>query len=319
MKKIKYVLLFIFISLLFVVTSCKSNNSKIQVYLPDGTPALALTNMLNDGFEYDGKEFEFNIVSASDISTYYSSGKADLAIMPTVMAAQLYNKGIDIKMLTNNVFGNLYIVTTMDSNSLESLIGKVIYVTTGTTLQMLTYILSSNNIPYETGDEAVTSKVVISSKESASEIIPLLKQASTKNEEALGVLGEPQVTQAMIKVGEKLKIAVDFQAEYQKIAGGSSYPQASLVGKSSVLSKGLVDKLYEKMSLNVEFINSNVASINSIFEKYDSALSGLTFTTDTIARCNLGLKKACLEKNVINKYVLDLMKITLDDNFYYEF
>lgn len=320
MKRIKYFLTsFIALILLIGVIACKKDEKTIEIYLPDGTPALALANILDEGFTYNGRKAHFNFVLASEIALRVANGDADIAVMPTVLAAKAYNEGAKIKMISNNVFGNLFLGSINSSiDTLEGLKGKVVYVTTGTTISLFKYILTANNIECEMGSNPMADKVVLASKTDASEIIPLLKQASIKNTDAYGVLGEPALTKAMNTIGDNMKIAVDFQEEYKKISDGDSYPQAGLVCKADMDPK-LIESLYDRLSKNKDYVIKNASSLGQLYERYNSSLKGFNFNNEIIERCNIDLKKAKDIKDSINKYVTDLMKINLNDEFYYEF
>lgn len=293
--------------------------TEVNIYMPDGTPALALSNILDEGFEYQDTKTTFHIVQAAEIAARVSQEGCDLAIMPTTAAAQLYKKGIELQLASVNVFGNLYITGTNTCTSLEDLKGKRILTTGATTIQMVKYVLDANNIPYEEAGEPIEGKVALSTMNDASEIIPLLKQAVLQGKELYGVLGEPQVTKAQ-SVIKDLKIAVDLQAEYKKITSYEGYPQACLIVKKKFAStySTYVAKLLEKLEKNDEYLTTHVESLPNVFKKYDSNLANMTFTADTIERCNLRLEKASLVKASVKEYVKALTKIELDDLFFYE-
>lgn len=312
------------------LASCNNNDKKMETinfYLPDGTPCLAVANMLDEGFEYDNKKVEFKFQEASTIGASIASDDCTLAICPTVVAAKIYSQGVDIRLATNNVFGNLYVVTTGDSNKLSDLVGKKVYTTSGTTKSLLEYELKKNNIEYQDGETAVDGKVTFHVMSAASEYIPSLKQAATKGEEAIAILGEPAVTNAMAKVGEKLKIAIDMQEEYSNLNQTSTvtkYPQASMVVKESFASdnKDFMNKLYDKLNENLDYLKNNYSTLGSVLgkEEYQSSIASTTFTLDTINRCNIGLKKSYMNKEYNNNYIKELMNgLSVDDGFYFEF
>lgn len=76
---------------------------KYTVYAPDGAPALCVASLI-------GNDFDVKVVPASQIGAAITQEKADFAILPTNLAANLYNKGAMIKILGITSFGNLYIV-----------------------------------------------------------------------------------------------------------------------------------------------------------------------------------------------------------------
>ena len=292
--------------------------SEVNIYMPDGTPALALANVLDENFVYEKTKTNFHIVQAAEIAARVAQDACDLAIMPTTAAAQLYVKqGIKIQLASVNVFGNLYITGTHEISSLEDLKGKLILTTAATTIQMVKYVLDGNNIPYEESGEAISGKVALSTVNDASEIIPQIKQAVLKGTEIYGVLGEPQVTRAQSLIPE-MKITVDLQAEYKKLTTYDGYPQACLVVKEEFAKAypDYVKALLQKLEGNASYLNSHLETLPEVFKKYESNLGNMTFTADTIKRCNVRVELASLVKTSVKEYVKELAKLDLDDDFF---
>lgn len=311
MKKI-FIILIVFLSLGFA--SCKKEEKpNANVYLPDGTPALALANVLADGVE----NTTFNIVPASEIAARTAKADCDMALMPTTAAVQLYNKGIKLKLASVNVFGNLYVVGTNTVDNLNELVGKRVLTTGATTIQMLEYALKENNIAFEESAEVIADKVALSFASDASEIIPQLKKASNSNEELYGVLGEPQVTKASGMI-PGLKIAVDLQAEYKKITSYDGYPQACLVVKETFYNNHpkYVNDFLNKLGDNSTYLQNNADKLPDLFKRYESNLANMTFTLDTIKRCNIRLELSKDVKGSVKSYIKALLNIDLDDNYF---
>lgn len=323
MKKI-FIILFLILGFGFVSCGKKEtpddidqNPSEVNIYLPDGTPALALANILDEGFIYNETQTKFHIVQAGEIAARVSQDSCDLAIMPTTAAVQLYSKGIKLKLASVNVFGNLYIAGTQEGIALENLKGKRILTTGATTLQMVQYVLNKNNIPYEEAGQAVEGKVALSLVNDASEIIPQLKQAILKGTELYGVLGEPQVTKAQGLISG-LKISVDLQAEYKKITTYDGYPQACLIVKESFASKypKYVQNLLKQVEKNAAYLTSHYEALPAVFKKYESNLANMTFTLDTIQRCNVRFESAKSVQKAVKEYISELIKIEVEDSFF---
>lgn len=314
----------IFLFMIFLglgLASCSKEKqfpNEVNIYMPDGTPALALANVLDEGFTYEESQTNFHIVQASEIAARVSQDTCDLAIMPTTAAAQLYaSKGIKIQLASVNIFGNLYITGTNEISSLEDLKGKLILTTAATTIQMVKYVFDGNSIPYEESGEVVSGKVALSTVNDASEIIPQIKQAVLKGTEIYGVLGEPQVTRAQSLIPE-MKITVDLQAEYKKLTNYDGYPQACLVVKEE-FGKAFPDyvkALLKKLEGNVSYLNSHLDTLPEVFKKHESNLGNMTFTADTIKRCNVRVELASSVKDSVKEYVKALTKLDLDDNFF---
>ncbi len=315
----KKIILFLIIVLGLGLSSCSKEKSpnEVNVYMPDGTPALALAKMLDEGFTYEDTKTNFHIVQASEIAARVGQDSCDLAILPTTAAATLYQAGKDLKLASVNVFGNLFITGPKEVSALEDLKGKRILTTGATTLQMVEYVLKNNNIPYEESGEAVEGKVSISIMNDASEIIPLLKQSIMKNTELYGVLGEPQVTKAQGVIPE-LKIAVDLQKEYKSITGYDGYPQACLIVKDAFVNqyRGYVDAFLEVLESNSFYLNQNTTKLPEVFKKHESNLANMTFTADTIQRCNVRLERSNTVKDAVKEYVKSLINKDLDDTFF---
>lgn len=288
----------------------------VRFFMPDGTPALAAANLLN-GFGYSTSATEFNIVTADQISTAFNQG-ADFAVMPTIAAAKLYANGAKIKLVSANVFGNLFIMgVNTTATALADLKGKVVMVTVGTTLSLTQYLLKANGIEFADGAEPVEGKVVLNSVADASAIIPRLKTAG--DNEVLGLLGEPQVTKAKSMVGEGLKTVIDLQAEWAALTGFEGYPQASLIATSAFCEAhpDYISALLTEMEKNADFISENLDKLPSIFAKYESNLAGMTFTAQTITGCNLRVERASVVKASVKDYLSRLGQV-VDDGFFFD-
>lgn len=317
MKKL-YSLFLLFLGI--VLFSCKQEDKikEINIYMPDGTPALALANVMDQGFQYEEINANFHIVQASEIAARVSQDSCDMAIMPTTSAANIFTSGVELKLASVNVFGNLYITGTHEVESLEELKGKRILTTGATTLQMVEYILKNNQIPYEEAGAAIEGKVALTVLNDASEIIPLLKQAVMKKTELYGVLGEPQVTKAQSVISE-LKIAVDLQKEYKTITGFDGYPQACLIVKNNLLlqNKAWVEKFLSTIEDNEDYLKNNTTNLPEVFKKYESNLANMNFTTDTIKRCNIRLEYSLAVKNSVIAYIKALTNKEVNESFFY--
>ena len=126
-------------------------DTTVDIYLPDGTPALAVANVFTkEDLLPDGYTVNFHIAQAGQIGTIFNTQKdADLAIMPTIGAATVFSKGSDIQLVSTHVFGNLYIAAVnSEVKTLSDLKGKTVNTTAATTIQLLQYLLKQNGIDY---------------------------------------------------------------------------------------------------------------------------------------------------------------------------
>ena len=151
-------------------------------------------------------------------------GEIDVGFLPANVAAKVYNSSngaIQCVAITGN--GNLSLITTDTSvESLADLKGKTVVVAgQGATPEyMFRYLLGKNGIEADTAD-GVTLDFSIPTAQIAAQLI------SGKIEYA--VVPEPFATVAQTK-SDKVFVAVDLQAEYEKFAGkGKVYPLTVMV------------------------------------------------------------------------------------------
>jgi len=127
-----------------------SETLDINVFVPDGAPALAIAKLISENLQF-GQNINYTVVSASNIGSKIIQKTADLALLPINAASKLAGNGTDYKMLTVNTHGNLYIIGTESAISLSDLKGQTIGVIGQGFVPDLTfkYILKNNSIGYE--------------------------------------------------------------------------------------------------------------------------------------------------------------------------
>ncbi len=278
--------------------------SKIVVAMPDGAPVLSVYELLKSVDNLDGHPVEYKIVSgAPEIAAGIAKGEVDVAVMPTNVAAKFYNGNTDIKLLSVNVFGCLYLVGSGDlTNGLSGLKGKVLTIIGQGASPDITMklILDKNNIPYEVSTEAVEGKVALRYVSQGSDAVALLGNGSTD----YAVLGEPVATNATKKLAAKgMKIVLDLQTVWNGLLGETDcFTQAGVVLANSVYNdNGLISALLAKLESNYDYIISDVANVQATLTEKGSALSG-AFSKELIDRCNLKCEKATDIKSKIEKY-----------------
>ena len=90
-----------------VFTACAGENDDgtYTVYAPDGAPALALANAVNE----DDDRYDFRIVASNAITAQVQGEEpaADFCILPVNAAAKLLGKGETYQMLGTVTNGNM--------------------------------------------------------------------------------------------------------------------------------------------------------------------------------------------------------------------
>lgn len=298
-----------------VIVSC-DNSEEINICVPDGAPALAVAELLENN-RIDDTKINVTITTGENVRAQILNKQADIAICPTNMAATLYCKGADYKLVTANLFGLLYLVGNINANSLDDLKGQLVYnIGKGSTPEFVfKKILAANGIEYVDDDKPVDGKVAIKYFEKGEQIIPLLKDGIAK----VAILGEPAVTKSEIKQ------LFDLQQLWNEATGlDGSYPQAGLFVNDNLLQNkpAFVDKLIQRLESNVEYIANNSEKVaNLLVSAGSSDFNGITFTSNIIQRCNVRCKNASNCKEQLVAYFTAIKTINPsfelpDDDFY---
>lgn len=314
MKKLFAIILTLILTAsMLSLVACDPNNTDgpntpkgtITVAMPDGAPVLAVYNLLKNVKTLDGYQMEYKILSgAANIGTSVLTGEADVAVMPTNVAAKLFNNGADIKLMSVNIFGVLYMVgKTPLINGLEDLKGKVLLnIGRGGSPDITTkLILDKNNIPYEESETAIEGKVALRYCADASEVIALLKTDKAD----YGVMGEPAVTNAVKALSAS--IVMDLQSVWNDSVGENSFTQAGVVlGKSVYNDKNFVNALYAALNENLDYIYTDAQNVKQTLIDNGSALK-VDFTTEVLNRCNLKNQKAADIQSKLEAYFTEVM------------
>lgn len=287
------------ITLLSVVmfTACAKPAEEVTLnfILPSGSPAVSAAKLISEHAEIEGVKINYQVVNGPDqLAPSLIKDSAQLAVVPANIASNVYNRigdaGDNIKLLSVNVHGALYIVGKEDLTSLEDLKGEVLYSIgqTGTPAITLKYILQESNIDFVESDEVVEGKVAIKYVAGAPDVLPLLKQQNSTVKYAL--LAEPAVTQAI--ADGKLKVAFDLQKEWKKITNATydGIPQAVFVAKQSVVEKypKLIAKVLEIMEENTQWLANTdnaskaVTAINTILGQNSTVINEGIITRSSI-------------------------------------
>ena len=314
----------------FCFAGCSKSVDSIVIAVPDGGPALGMSYLMKEfPEEIDGVKVTYKIVDgANGIKAAVSSGEADVALMPTNMAAILYNGGLDIKLVGTNSYGLLYLlsdVSTEATFTLSELSGKVLHALGkgGTPEIVLKKVLESASLEYVESDVAVEGKVALKFHDEGKTIIAGLKQ----NTIDYAILGEPAVSTAIAQVGGSLTIVCDMQEAWKAATNtDASYPQTSLVVKGSLIKsdKKLVQKI-AKLTFEGSVALTQDAAPYIAELKAREATVPPTFGAAGVARTNILPEFGATAKADVVAYftILKAFKAPLiggdlpDDDFYY--
>jgi NitT/TauT family transport system substrate-binding protein len=222
-------------------------------------------------------------------------GTADFAILPTTMAALVYNKGLEYKMLGVPDWGSLFLfgsdTTIKGWNNLR---GKRIYLMAkGMTPDVLfRYLLSKNGLDPE--------KDVVLDYSFPTHID--LANAVAAGKAQLGVISEPMSSLAAAK-NKDVKPLIDLNAEWQKTEG-SKMALTAFMAKKSLIEKDskTVDKIIASYRLSAEWVNSKPDSAAALIVKY-GILPDRNIAIASIPRSSLGYESAKTAEKQIMQFL----------------
>lgn len=272
----------------------------INVITPAGSPTLSGVKMFYDTTELDKTTINYAMTLTTDeLSAKLLAGEADFAVVPTNLAAKLYNKGVEYKIVAPVVWGNLYLISSEGINSYEELKGKEIF-TIGKGLTpdiVLNYLLKENNID---GENDVKLTYLSGASELASNFIA--------GKSSITIMPEPMLTILKSK-NIDYNLIMDLQKEWNEINGSEyGYPQASLIVKSDLVEKNkdFVIKFIEEFKKSVEWVENEPQKAGEYYEKLNESMKS-DITAKSIPGSNIKYKSAQDSQKEIEQY-LEILK-----------
>lgn len=302
-KKLTAVMLLVALVLsIGLLTACNKDDNKgngndvtLTFAAPEGTPALAIARLITDNKSISGKNVNYKIVNPSNIAKEMQAGLSDLVIMPVNAGATLINKGADYKLVSVAVDGSLYLVgksETATTLTIDDIKGKKIACIgqQGVPGLVFRYILKANNISIvddvkNLNDTSVYVQYAGDGWQA--------KTAVENKSVDYAVVGEPAATTFKMKFG--FNAQMDLQAEYKKVSGKETYPQAGIFVKSSLSSDtAFMDALFAALKASKEWVKDNPQSVNDFMKA--NAYESAAFPAPSIAKCNVNAEKLTAEK-----------------------
>lgn len=301
-KKLTAVMLLVALVLsIGLLTACNKDDNKgngndvtLTFAAPEGTPALAIARLITDNKSISGKNVNYKIVNPSNIAKEMQAGLSDLVIMPVNAGATLINKGADYKLVSVAVDGSLYLVgksETATTLTIDDIKGKKIACIgqQGVPGLVFRYILKENNINIVDSPEKVSENSVY--VQYAGDGLQAKTAVENKSVD-YAVVGEPAATTFKTK---GFNAQMDLQAEYKKVSGKDTYPQAGIFVKSSLASDAaFMDALFAALKASKEWVKNNPQSVNDFMKA--NAYESAAFPAPSIAKCNVNAEKLTAEK-----------------------
>ena len=269
MKKILSLMLAILLCL--SVCACGGNNAEptvktdVNVFVLTGPTGIGAVNFMEKAATLEGNEnFKFTAVTEpTEIVSKISNKEADIAAVPTNLAATLYNKTSGgVKVLAVNTLGVLYVLTNngVEVESIADLKGKKIYTTgQGSNPEyIINYILDKNGINRE-NDVTIEFKV-------KGEELP----AVWATEPNAVIIAPQPVATSIIKKYEGSKMALDLTAEWEKIDSTSALMQGCVVVRTEFLNANpnAVENFLKEYKTSIEKAQTDHDTTSTLCEKY---------------------------------------------------
>lgn len=239
----------------------KLNTKSISVFYPDGIPALTIAKLVKENPSIDNNiKVDYEVQNTPDaLVAKVISGEADIAIVPSNLAALAYNKNLPYNLAATSGYGSLYIVSTMNLKKLFYLKGKQIYnIGQGLTPDIVfKYILSKNNINPD-------KDALVTYLNGATELAPTFISGKSK----IAVMPEPMLSTVLMKKSDA-KICFDLNKEWMKLTGSKNgYPQSCLIIKKELIqnNRNFVNKFLAKYKESIEWANKNPDKLGSYVE-----------------------------------------------------
>lgn len=250
-KKLSLVLTVLLASTLFISCTSKKNvvqNKDLSVVVPDGITAIASAKLIKENKEIQkGYNVNYSIESTPEnIVSKVLKGEADIAIVPSNVAATQYNKNAGFVIAGTVGWGSMYLVSTEGEKNIEELRNAEVYnIGKGLTPDLIVRsLLKDNNINADTD-------VNFSYVNGVTELAPLVISGKTK----YAVMPEPAVSQVLSK-NNNARILANLNDEWKKINDSKyGYPQSTVIVKKQLVEedKEFVEKFLNELKESCDF------------------------------------------------------------------
>ncbi|GEP64549.1 ABC transporter substrate-binding protein [Clostridium beijerinckii] len=240
----------------------KKSTKDISFVTPDGLTAIAVAKLIKEKPEIkSGYNVNYTIEQNSDsLVTSVMKSEPDIAIVPSNVAATVFNKNKEYKIAGTVGFGSFYIGTTNQNQSVEDLKGKEVY----NIGKGLTPDIIARTILKEKGID-VDKEINFSYVNTVNELAPII--LSGKSEYA--VIPEPALSTVQSK-NDKFNVMLNLNEEWKKLNDSQyGYPQSTIIVKKGLLEndKEFVSELLKQVKDSEEWIYNNKETVGDYCEE----------------------------------------------------
>ncbi len=252
-------LILLFTLLVFTLFSCApKDDTQIRIGYMAGPTGMGMSKLIHDngGPESGNEKYAFTKYTDTKLATAdLTAGKIDVICLPTNEAASYYANDNDIRVLSINTLGSLYLVTDKNTTitSFDDLQGKTIYTCkNGTPKIILEYLLTTAGI------EATVSYTV-DNKE-----VPTPNQLGEMliaGKVDIAVVPEPVVTSSLLKIKANGDDNISYTVDLNLNDVWNEECDTALTMGCIVASREFID---DHSSVVKDFLNEYKASIEFV-------------------------------------------------------
>lgn len=299
MKKIFFILsLFLLVMLFFSCGNHNSSDKKSHYVIASlrGPSSLGMIQFIDSLNNTENATFQIEILNEPlQVRKMMLDGSADFAVLPTTMAALLYNKGVDYRLAAISTWGTLYLcgndTTIRTWNDLKH--NKIHLMAKNMTPDVLFRFLLQKNVIEPNKDVELNYRFPNHID---------LANATAAGIATMSVLSEPYLSYVLIK-NKNIHIIKSLHDEWIETEG-FEMPETAFICKGSLIENEpqLVGKIVNLCKKSTDWVNENVDSAAHLAVKYD-IVGDENAAKNSIPRSNLKVIQINDVKDLVIKYL----------------
>ena len=267
-------------------TETAAESAGIRIAGLKGPTTMGLVNLIAQAEAgQTAQDYAFTMFGAADeLVPLLVKGELDAAAIPANLAATLYQKtGGALEVACINTLGVLYVVELGNNiQSVEDLKGATIVTTgKGTTPEyVLRYVLSQNGID---PDKDVTIEYL----SEATEVAARLTTPTTDSSTIVAMLPQPFVTSVVAQSEGGVRVALDMNEEWQKVAGSRLVTGVTVVRKEfAEANPDVMAQLMTDYAASVESVTADLSGTAALCEQY-GVVAKAALAEKALPSCNI--------------------------------
>ena len=267
-------------------TETAAESAGIRIAGLKGPTTMGLVNLIAQAEAgQTAQDYAFTMFGAADeLVPLLVKGELDAAAIPANLAATLYQKtGGALEVACINTLGVLYVVELGNNiQSVEDLKGATIVTTgKGTTPEyVLRYVLSQNGID---PDKDVTIEYL----SEATEVAARLTTPTTDSGTIVAMLPQPYVTSVVAQSKGGVRVALDMNEEWQKVAGSRLVTGVTVVRKEfAEANPDVMAQLMTDYAASVESVTADLSGTAALCEQY-GVVAKAALAEKALPSCNI--------------------------------